>query len=125
MREIIVTQEGPEAIGPYSQAVRANGFLFASGQLAIDPDTQQVVAGGVAEQTERVLKNLVAILKAGGSGIEKVVRTTIFLKSMGDYAAVNEIYGHYFRVALPARSTVEVSRLPKDVLVEIDVIALA
>jgi 2-iminobutanoate/2-iminopropanoate deaminase len=125
MREVIATKDGPQAIGPYSQAIRANGLIFVSGQVAIDPATQQVVSGDVAAQTDRVLQNLSGILKAAGSGLEKVVRSTVFLKNMGDFAAVNEVYGRYFNSAPPARSTVEVARLPKDVLVEIDVIALA
>ncbi len=125
MREVIATKEGPQAIGPYSQAIRANGFIFVSGQVAIDPATQQVSSGDVAAQTDRVLQNLSAILKAGGSGLEKVVRSTVFLKNMSDFAAMNEVYGRYFSSAPPARSTVEAARLPKDVLVEIDVIALA
>jgi 2-iminobutanoate/2-iminopropanoate deaminase len=124
MREVISTKDAPQAIGPYSQAIKANGFIFVSGQVAIDPATQQVVAGDVAAQTDRVLKNLTGILKAGGSGLEKVVRSTVFLKNMGDFAAMNEVYGRYFSFAPPARSTVEVARLPKDVLVEIDVIAV-
>ena len=124
MRDVIATKEAPQAIGPYSQAIRANGFVFVSGQVAIDPSTQQVINGDVAAQTDRVLKNLLAILKAAGTGLEKVVRSTVFLKNMGDFAAMNEIYGRYFSTAPPARSTVEVARLPKDVLVEIDVIAL-
>jgi 2-iminobutanoate/2-iminopropanoate deaminase len=125
MREVIATKEAPQAIGPYSQAVRANGFVFVSGQVAIDPATQQVITGDVAAQTDRVLKNLSAILKAAGTGLEKVVRSTVFLKNMGDFGAMNEVYGRYFSAEPPARSTVEVARLPKDVLVEIDVIALA
>jgi len=125
MREVVTTKEGPQAIGPYSQAVRANGFVFVSGQVAIDPATQQVVAGDVAAQTDRVMKNLSGILKAAGSRLEKVVRATVFLKNMGDFAAMNEVYAKYFTSAPPARSTVEVARLPKDVLVEIDVIAEA
>jgi 2-iminobutanoate/2-iminopropanoate deaminase len=124
MREVISTPDAPQAIGPYSQAIRANGLVFVSGQVAIDPATQQVIEGDVAAQTERVMKNLAAILKAAGSGLEKVVRSTVFLKNMGDFAAMNAVYGKYFSSAPPARSTVEVSRLPKDVLVEIDVIAL-
>jgi len=124
MREVMSTKDAPQAIGPYSQAIKANGFIFVSGQVAIDPATQQVVAGDVAAQTDRVLKNLTGILKAGGSGLEKVVRSTVFLKNMGDFAAMNESYGRYFSFAPPARSTVEVARLPKDVLVEIDVIAV-
>jgi 2-iminobutanoate/2-iminopropanoate deaminase len=125
MREVISTKDGPQAIGPYSQAIKANGFVFVSGQVAIDPTTQQVISGDVAAQTERVMKNLSAILKAAGSGLEKVVRSTVFLKNMGDFAAMNEVYSRYFASAPPARSTVEVARLPKDMLVEIDVIALA
>jgi 2-iminobutanoate/2-iminopropanoate deaminase len=125
MREIIATKEGPQAIGPYSQAVRAHGFVFVSGQVAIDPATQQVIAGDVTAQTERVMKNLSAILAAAGSGLENVVRSTVFLKNMGDFVAMNEVYARYFTTAPPARSTVEVARLPKDVLVEIDVIAMA
>jgi 2-iminobutanoate/2-iminopropanoate deaminase len=125
MRDVIVTKEGPQAIGPYSQAIRANGFVFVSGQVAIDPANQHVIDGDVAAQTDRVIKNLSAILTAAGSGLKKVVRTTVFLKNIGDFAAMNEVYGRFFNVAPPARSTVEVARLPKDVLVEIDVIALA
>jgi 2-iminobutanoate/2-iminopropanoate deaminase len=125
MRDIVATDQAPKAIGPYSQAVRAAGLVFTSGQVAIDPATQQVVAGDIASQTDRVLKNLSAVLAASGSGLEKVLRCTVFLKNMGDFAAMNEVYGRYFTVNPPARSTVEVARLPKDVLVEIDVIALA
>jgi len=125
MREAISTKDGPQAIGPYSQAIRVNGFVFLSGQVAIDPATQQMVSGDVAAQTDRVMKNLSGILKAAGSRLENVVRSTVFLKNMGDFAAMNEVYARYFTVAPPARSTVEVARLPKDALVEIDVIALA
>jgi 2-iminobutanoate/2-iminopropanoate deaminase len=125
MREIISTPDAPKAIGPYSQGIRANGFIFVSGQVAIDPATQQVITGDVAAQTARVIQNLSEILEAAGSGLGKVVRTTVFLKNMNDFAAMNEVYGKYFSAAPPARSTVEVSRLPKDVLVEIDVIAVA
>jgi 2-iminobutanoate/2-iminopropanoate deaminase len=125
MRDVISTKDAPQAIGPYSQAIRANGFVFVSGQVAIDPATQQVIRGDAAAQTDRVFKNLTAILKAAGTGLEKVVRSTVFLKNMGDFAAMNEVYGRYISSAPPARSTVEVARLPKDVLVEIDVIALA
>jgi 2-iminobutanoate/2-iminopropanoate deaminase len=121
---VIATKEAPQAIGPYSQAIRGAGLIFTSGQVAIDPATQQVVAGDVAAQTERVLKNVEAILRASGSSLEKVLRCTVFLKNMGDFAAMNEVYGRYFKQAPPARSTVEVARLPKDVLVEIDTIAL-
>lgn len=125
MREVIATAEAPQAIGPYSQAIRAQSLIFTSGQIAIDPVTTQVVAGDVSAQTDRVIKNLAAILQASGSSLEKVVRCTVFLKNMGDFAAMNEVYGRYFKQAPPARSTVEVARLPRDVLVEIDVIALA
>lgn len=125
MRDVIATKNGPQAIGPYSQAIRANGFVFVSGQVAIDPANQQLVGGDVAAQTERVCQNLTGILKAAGSSLEKVVRSTVFLKNMNDFAAMNEVYGRHFTGAPPARSTVEVARLPKDVLVEIDVIALA
>jgi 2-iminobutanoate/2-iminopropanoate deaminase len=100
-------------------------LIFTSGQVAIDPANQQVIAGDVSAQTDRVLKNLAAILEASGSTLEKVLRCTVFLKNMGDFAAMNEVYGRYFKQSPPARSTVEVTRLPKDVLVEIDVIALA
>jgi len=124
MREIVSTKDAPQAIGPYSQAIKANGFVFTSGQIAIDPATQQVVAGDVAAQTERVLRNVSEILEAAGSGLGKVVRSTVFLKSMDDFAAMNAVYAKYFSSAPPARSTVEVARLPRDVLVEIDVIAL-
>ena len=125
MREVISTPDAPKAIGPYSQAIKAGGMVFTAGQVAIDPATGEVVAGDVAAQTERVMKNLAAILQAAGSSMENVVRCGVFLKSMNDFAAMNEVYGRYFTAAPPARSTVEVSRLPKDVLVEIDVIALA
>jgi len=124
MRDVISTLGAPKAIGPYSHAIRANGFVFVSGQVAIDPATQQVIEGDATAQTERVMKNLSAVLKAADSGLDMVVRSTVFLKSMGDFAAMNEVYGRYFTAAPPARSTVEVSRLPKDMLVEIDVIAL-
>ena len=125
MRDLIATADAPQAIGPYSQAIRANGFIFVSGQVAIDPANQQVIAGDVAAQSERVLKNLAAILKAAGSSLQQVVKSTVFLKNMADFAAMNEVYGRHFSAPYPARATVEVARLPKDVLVEIDVIALA
>jgi 2-iminobutanoate/2-iminopropanoate deaminase len=123
-KEVISTEGAPKAIGPYSQAIRAGGLLFTSGQVAIDPATQQVVAGDVSVQTDRVLKNVSAILQASGSSLDQVVRCTVFLKNMGDFGPMNEVYGKYFKQAPPARSTVEVARLPKDVLVEIDAIAL-
>jgi len=125
MREVIATPDAPQAIGPYSQAIRAGGFVFVSGQIPLDPASGEIVAGGVVEQTRRVLANLEAILKASGSGMDKVVRTTVYLKDMGEFAAMNEVYAGFFSQNPPARATVEVSRLPKDVRVEIDCIALA
>jgi len=125
MRQVIATTAGPKAIGPYSQAIKANGFVFLSGQIPLDPATQQLIAGDVAAQTERVLQNISGILTAAGSSLAQVVKTTVFLKSMNDFAAMNEVYARHFTADPPARSTVEVARLPKDVLVEIDVIALA
>ena len=121
----IATDKAPAAIGPYSQAIRANGLVFTSGQVAIDPATQQVISGDVAAQTDRVMKNITGILEAAGTSLDKVLRCTVFLKNMNDFAAMNEVYGRYFNQNPPARSTVEVARLPKDVLVEIDTIALA
>ena len=125
MREVIATDRGPKAIGPYSQAIKANGLVFLSGQISLDPDSQQLISGDVATQTERVLQNITGILDAAGTSLSRVVKTTVFLKSMNDFASMNEVYGRHFSAAPPARSTVEVARLPKDVLVEIDVIALA
>ena len=125
MREAIATNDAPKAIGPYSQAIKANGFVFISGQIPLDPATQQLIQGDVAAQTERVLQNLSGILKAAGSSMQQVVRCGVFLKSMSDFADMNEVYSRYFTQNAPARSTVEVARLPKDVLVEIDVIAVA
>lgn len=124
-REVISTPNAPKAIGPYSQAIRANGFLFISGQVCFDPATGNLISGGIQEQTEQVIKNLSAILQAAGSGLDKVVKTTVYLKNMSEFAQMNEVYGRFFPSAPPARSTVEVARLPKDVAVEIDVIALA
>ena len=123
--EPVATDRGPKAIGPYSQAIKANGFVFLSGQIALDPGTQQVVEGDVATQTERVLENLKAILQAAGSSLEKVVRATVFLADMNEFAPMNQVYARYFRQDFPARSTVQAARLPRDVRVEIDVIALA
>ncbi len=125
MREAISTAKAPAAIGPYSQAIRANGLIFTSGQIPIDPATGQIISGDVAAQTERVLKNVSEILTAAGTSLDKVVRTTVFLKNMSEFAQMNEVYARFFTKEPPARSTVEVARLPKDVLVEIDVIALA
>lgn len=125
MREVISTPNAPQAIGPYSQAIHANGFIFVSGQISVDPATQKLIEGGVAPQTEQVIKNLEAILVAAGSSLEKVVRTGVYLKNMSEFAAMNDVYERFFPQNAPARSTVEVARLPKDVLIEIDVIALA
>jgi len=125
MREVIATTNAPQAIGPYSQAIKAAGLVFCSGQIALDPASGAIVGNDVAQQTERVLKNLAAVLAAAGSGLDRVVKATVFLKSMADFPAMNEVYGHYFKTAPPARSTVEAARLPKDALVEIDVIAFA
>jgi 2-iminobutanoate/2-iminopropanoate deaminase len=120
----IKTKDAPEPIGPYSQAVESNGFIFTSGQIAINPLTGQLLDGTVAEQTRLVLDNLKAVLLAAGSNMDKIVKTTIFLNSMDDFPKVNEVYAEYFVKSFPARSTVEVNRLPKNVLVEIDCIAI-
>jgi 2-iminobutanoate/2-iminopropanoate deaminase len=124
VKEVIATDRSPKAIGPYSQAIRTNGFLFVSGQIPLDPATQQLVAGDIQTQTERVLENLKGIVEAAGSSLERVVRATVFLADMNEFAAMNEVYGRYFYNQPPARSTVQVSRLPRDVRVEIDVIAV-
>lgn len=126
-RSIIATNEAPRAIGPYSQAVRAGNLLFTSGQIALDPETQQVVAGGIAEQTTQVFANLKAILEAGGSSFSQVIKASVFLKNFDDFAAMNAVYAEHLAAGgsqPPARTTVEVSRLPKDVLIEIELVAL-
>ena len=120
----IHTSDAPAAIGPYSQGVTVGELVFTAGQIALDPSTGEVVAGDVAAQTERVLRSLSAILIAAGSSLHRVVKTTVYLKNMADFAVMNEVYGRHFGEHKPARSTVEVARLPKDVLVEIDAIAL-
>jgi 2-iminobutanoate/2-iminopropanoate deaminase len=125
VKEIISTEKGPKAIGPYSQAVRANGFVYISGQGAIDPATGALVAGGIAEQTARALDNLKAIVEAAGSSLDHAVKVTVFLKDMNDFAAMNEVYARYFPKNKPARTAVEVARLPLDLRVEIDMIGLA
>jgi 2-iminobutanoate/2-iminopropanoate deaminase len=122
--EIIQTDRAPQAIGPYSQAIRANGFVFASGQIPLDPVTMQIVDGDIRTQTDRVLNNVKAVLEAAGSSIERVVKTTVFLADMNDFAAMNEIYATFFSTTKPARSTVQAARLPRDVQIEIEVIAL-
>jgi 2-iminobutanoate/2-iminopropanoate deaminase len=123
-KDIILTEEAPLPIGPYSQAVQAGNFLFCSGQIPLDAKTGQVVGTDVQTQAQKVMENVAAVLRAGGSAFDRVVKTTIFLKSMNDFPKVNEIYSQYFKENPPARSTVEVARLPKDVLVEVEVIAL-
>lgn len=125
MKQVISTEKGPKAIGPYSQAIKAGGFVFISGQVAFDPATGQLVEGGVAKQTARVLENLKAIAEAAGTSLDKAVKATVFLKDMNDFTAMNEVYAKYFPKDPPARATVEVARLPKDVRVEIDIIAEA
>jgi 2-iminobutanoate/2-iminopropanoate deaminase len=125
LKEVISTEKGPKAIGPYSQAIKANGFVYTAGQIPFDPGTGQLIQGDVAQQTARVLENLKAIVEAAGSSLEKTVKTTVFLKDMNDFAAMNEVYARYFSQSPPARSTVEVSRLPRDARVEIDLVALA
>ncbi len=123
MKAIVLTDRGPKPIGPYSQAVKSTGFLFASGQVALDPRTNEFFGGDIRQQTQLVLENIKAILEAAGSNLNHVVKTTVFLKDMNEFAAMNEVYGKFFTLAPPARSTVEVARLPKDALVEIEVIA--
>jgi 2-iminobutanoate/2-iminopropanoate deaminase len=125
-KHVIATAKAPAAIGPYSQGMRVGNLLFTAGQIALDPETQQVVSGGITEQTTRVFENLKAILEAGGSSLVRVVKATVFLKDFNDFAAMNAVYGAYLAAdgeAPPARTTVEVSRLPKDVLVEIELVA--
>ncbi len=122
--EIIQTDRAPQAIGPYSQAIRANGFVFASGQIPLDPVTMQIVEGDIRTQTDRVLNNVKAVLEAAGSSIDRVVKTTVFLADMNDFAAMNEIYATFFSTTKPARSTVQAARLPRDVRIEIEVVAL-
>ena len=123
MKDIVLTDRGPKPIGPYSQAVKSNGFVFVSGQVALDPKTNEFVGSDVRQQTERVLENLKAILEASGVTLNHVVKATVFLKDMNDFSAMNEVYARYFTAAPPARSTVQAARLPKDALVEIDLIA--
>lgn len=124
LREIIATDQAPRAIGPYSQAIRAGNLLFCSGQIPIDPATGEFVAGGVAEQTEQVMRNLSALLSAGQSSLKQVVKTTVFLADMEDFTAMNEVYGRFFGENPPARATVQAARLPRDAKVEIEAIAV-
>ncbi len=124
-KEVIATEKAPQAIGPYVQAVKANGFLFTSGQIAIDPATQKIVEGDIKVQTKQVMNNLTAVLAAAGLTMDDVVKTTCFLKNIADFVDFNGVYGEYFKNSAPARSCVEVARLPKDVLVEVEIVAVA
>ena len=124
MKEIIATENAPQAIGPYSQAVRAGNMVFASGQIPLDPATKEFVPGGIAEQTEQVLRNLKAVFAAAGVEMAQIVKTTVFLADMNDFTAMNEVYGKYFAEKPPARATVQAARLPKDAKVEIEAIAV-
>jgi 2-iminobutanoate/2-iminopropanoate deaminase len=125
MKNVVATNRGPKPIGPYSQAIKANGFIYLSGQVALDPKSGEIVGSDIRQQTERVFENIIGILEAAGANLHHVIKTTVFLKDMNDFAAMNEVYARYFSTAAPARSTVQVSRLPKDTLVEIEVIAAA
>jgi 2-iminobutanoate/2-iminopropanoate deaminase len=123
-REVVLTKDAPQPIGPYSQAIKAGGFVFASGQIALDPATGKLIEGDIKAQTDRVLKNLSAVLAGAGSSTDRVVKITVFLKNISDFPAMNEVYGKFFTSAPPSRSTVQAAGLPKDALVEIDVVAL-
>jgi 2-iminobutanoate/2-iminopropanoate deaminase len=123
MKNVVTTDRGPKPIGPYSQAIKANGLIFLAGQVALDPKSGELVGSEIRQQTERALENIKGILEAAGVNLHHVIKTTVFLKDMNDFAGMNEIYARYFTAAPPARSTVQVSRLPKDALVEIEVIA--
>lgn len=124
MRQVVKTGKAPEAIGPYSQAIKAGGFVYVSGQIPIDPETGQFVSGGIAEQTRQVMKNLAAVLDAAGSDLQLVVKTSVFLADMEEFAAMNEVYGKFFCDEPPARATVQAVRLPRDARVEIEAVAL-
>ena len=125
MREVVRTDRAPDGIGPFSQAIRAGGLLFVSGQIPMDPRTRELSQGGLTEQAELVLRNLQAVLEAGGSSLDRVVKVGVFLKDLSQFAAFNDVYARFFPDAPPARTTVEAARLPKEILVEIDAIALA
>ena len=125
IREFVQTDNAPKAIGPYEQAIKANGFIYTAGQIPIDPKTGNFVEGGITAQTRQVLENLKAVLEAGGSSLDRVVKATVFLKNMADFAAMNEVYAQYLGSAKPARSTVAVAELPRGALIEIDLVALA
>lgn len=122
--QVISTNNAPKAIGPYSQAIKTQNMIFTSGQIPVDPSTGEVVNGGIENQTRQVLKNLKAVLAEAGVGMEKVVKTTVFIKDMNEFALINQIYGEYFKQPYPARSCVEVARLPKDVSIEIEAVAV-
>ena len=124
-REAVHTDRAPKAIGPYEQAIKVDGFVFTAGQIPIDPKTGNIVDGGITAQTRRVLENLKGVLEAAGTSLDKVVKATVFLKSMGDFSAMNEVYAQYLGNSKPARSTVAVAELPRGALVEIDLVALA
>ncbi len=124
MKNIISTEKAPKAIGPYSQAVEVNGIIYTSGVIPINPETNELVTGDIATQAKQAIGNLVALLNAAGSSAEDVIKTTVFIKDMNDFAAINEIYSTFFTTNYPARSCVEVARLPKDVLIEIEAIAI-
>jgi 2-iminobutanoate/2-iminopropanoate deaminase len=123
MKKEVKTKNAPEAIGPYSQAIVTNGFVFASGQIAIDPHTGRLIDGDIEQQTRQVLTNLKAVLEAAGSSLDKVVKCTVFLQDMNDFARMNAVYAEFFRPPYPARAAVQVARLPKDVKIEIEAIA--
>jgi 2-iminobutanoate/2-iminopropanoate deaminase len=123
MKEVVHTDRGPKPIGPYSQAIKASGFIYLSGQIALDPKTGDMIGSDIRQQTERTLENVKGVLEAAGTNLHHVVKTTVFLKDMNDFVAMNEVYARYFSVAPPARSTVQVARLPKDASLEIEVIA--
>jgi 2-iminobutanoate/2-iminopropanoate deaminase len=123
MKDVVITDRGPKPIGPYSQAIKTNGVIYLSGQVALDPKSGELIGGDIRQQTERVFENIKGILEAAGSNLHHVVKATVFLKDMNDFPAMNEVYARYFTAAPPARSTVQVARLPKDGLVEIEVIA--
>lgn len=124
LKEPVHTSNAPAALGPYSQAIKAGGFVYTSGQIAINPETGEFIGGGIAEQTDRVLKNVAAVLEAAGSSLDRVVKTLVFLADMDDFAAMNEVYAKFFPEAPPARSTVQAARLPRDARVEIETVAL-
>lgn len=125
IRETVRTDKAPKAIGPYEQAIKVGDFIYTAGQIPLDPKTGNLVEGGIAAQTRQVLENLKAVLEAGGSSLDRVVKATVFLKSMGDFASMNEVYAEYLGQAKPARSSVAVAELPRGALVEIDFVALA